>query len=82
LKRWNGWGSDDIDYPAPASALAYLKGKFGDTISISYFVACISRNGNSEIDMVSLIYVVLMNSAVLFQGTIEMPSESRYSPPP
>ncbi|OGD39211.1 MAG: hypothetical protein A2V45_10955 [Candidatus Aminicenantes bacterium RBG_19FT_COMBO_58_17] len=32
--------------------------KFRDTISISYFVACISRNGNSEIDMVSLIYVL------------------------
>jgi len=29
LKRWNGWGSDDIDYPVPPSALAYLAEALG-----------------------------------------------------
>jgi len=29
LKRWNGWGSDDIDYPVPPSALAYLAAALG-----------------------------------------------------
>jgi alkyldihydroxyacetonephosphate synthase len=29
LKRWNGWGSDDIDYPVSPSALAYLNEALG-----------------------------------------------------
>jgi alkyldihydroxyacetonephosphate synthase len=29
LKRWNGWGSDDVDYPVPSSALAYLAEAIG-----------------------------------------------------
>jgi len=29
LKRWNGWGSDDVDYPVPSSALAYLAESLG-----------------------------------------------------
>lgn len=29
MKRWNGWGSDDIDYPVPPSALAYLAEALG-----------------------------------------------------
>ena len=31
LKRWNGWGSNDIDYPVPASALAYLVEALGSS---------------------------------------------------
>jgi len=29
LKRWNGWGSDDIDYSVPPSARAYLSKALG-----------------------------------------------------
>ena len=29
MKRWNGWGSDDVDYPVPSSALAYLAESIG-----------------------------------------------------
>jgi alkyldihydroxyacetonephosphate synthase len=29
LKRWNGWGSDDVGYPVPASAQAFLAGILG-----------------------------------------------------
>jgi alkyldihydroxyacetonephosphate synthase len=29
MKRWNGWGEEHTDYPAPASALRYLAGKVG-----------------------------------------------------
>jgi alkyldihydroxyacetonephosphate synthase len=29
LKRWNGWGSDDVDYPVPSSALVYLAEALG-----------------------------------------------------
>jgi len=29
MKRWNGWGSDDVDYPVPPSALAYLAEALG-----------------------------------------------------
>ena len=29
MKRWNGWGNLNTDYPLPESGLAYLKGKLG-----------------------------------------------------
>ena len=29
MKRWNGWGNVDTDYPLPAPAEAYLVGKLG-----------------------------------------------------
>lgn len=29
MKRWNGWGTDDTDYPVPSSALAYLAEALG-----------------------------------------------------
>jgi alkyldihydroxyacetonephosphate synthase len=29
LKRWNGWGTDDIDYPVPPAAVAYLAEALG-----------------------------------------------------
>ncbi len=32
MKRWNGWGSDDIDYPVPPSALAYLAEAIGPAV--------------------------------------------------
>jgi len=29
MKRWNGWGNVNTDYPLPEAGLAYLKGKLG-----------------------------------------------------
>jgi alkyldihydroxyacetonephosphate synthase len=29
MKRWNGWGNINTDYPLPESGLAYLKGRLG-----------------------------------------------------
>ncbi len=29
MKRWNGWGNVDTDYPVPASALDYLTKRLG-----------------------------------------------------
>lgn len=31
MKRWNGWGSDDIDYPVPSSAQTYLADALGQS---------------------------------------------------
>jgi alkyldihydroxyacetonephosphate synthase len=30
MKRWNGWGNVNTDYPLPEIGLKYLKGKLGD----------------------------------------------------
>jgi alkyldihydroxyacetonephosphate synthase len=32
MRRWNGWGEEDVDYPLPDSGAAYLEGALGSGV--------------------------------------------------
>jgi alkyldihydroxyacetonephosphate synthase len=59
MKRWNGWGDEQIDYPLPGSAARYLADRIGEglrleDVSLAQALAAVGPSRLAHHDLVSI----------------------------